>query len=354
MNLLYIDIISSPSHKNFNNIYLKNIKNLGIDIFTIFREGYSECIDVYGINNLFKVPNKLYKGNGSFSKRLSYIKILFYIKQRINVFDYDYIIMSSYEEISLFFSFYYQNIILINHNNLANLGNRLKRIIFKFISYRKTHVVFEGYFKDYCLQIGVSNVKVVSHGLPEPISKSTINHDVLKGYLGPEQYNYRVIFSPSSSSVDRDFIDNMLLDDKFTDFLEKNQWVFIVKGSGYKVCSKNVIIINNYLSEIEYNSLLIRSDIVLLSYPVSHKYRVSAVFFECVANNKLMIMSDIELFKSYENYIKKPMFFTNVSMIIEHMKSYNGFLWIDKQLPYRDKQYFIPKIESLFQKRLNS
>jgi hypothetical protein len=87
--------------------------------------------------------------------------------------------------------------------------------------------------------------------------------------------------------------------------------------------------------------------VILIAYPPSHKYRVSAVFLECIANNKICFLSDIEALKNYMVHIKIPLYFKNINELIDCV---NKFLQLDKEIiaaPFKDTEGMVPKFTEL-------
>ena len=319
--MLYIDPFSSEGHKNFNEIYLRNLACLEVELTCVFRDGYFEELHFENKKTrLYEIPKKYYKGDrNSFFNRVEMIKILRHVKRELNFKDFDKIILAAYDSVALYFSFIREKIILVNHNNLFGLDNKIKLFLFKQISKRNIHLVFEVYMKEYLNSIGIAKVIKVNHGLPDKFKANGDLSPTSLSDLKIEQYS-SLIFVPSSSSSDVFFLVKLINDSSFQNHLKENNVLLVVKGDFEVAQNKNIQIINKYLSKIEYRYLFIKSMIIIIKYPASFKYRTSAVFLECVANNKIALISEIDAFKQLESKMNYNPYFTTIDELIDKVK----------------------------------
>jgi hypothetical protein len=301
--LLYIDPLSFTGHVNFNKIYIKELYKMNLNINFVFKDGYSHKLGVK--NDVLTIPNEFYSSNKGLLTRLNNIRILRYIDKKISLEDYDYVILSSYDTISLFFSGIKCKLILVNHNTLQGLENRIKRFFFKSISKNNIHIVFEEYMKDYLSTIGVHNVNKISHGFMKSITKTEINKNFF--FEGSEvSLNdfEKVLFIPSLHHLDQIFIENLIIDKGFVSFLESNNILLVIKTNlKIKNESINIQFIMKNLTKREYQTVFLRSNLIIIKYPLTYKYRISAIFLECVVNNKTCLLNKTDALIYYKKYI---------------------------------------------------
>lgn len=318
--LLYIDYLSQSGHINFNKTFIKDISNLDLKIDFIFRKNYSAS---FGIKkNVLTIPDRFYLSANSFIMRLNYFKILRYIDKKINLNNYDYVLLSSYDEVSLYFSRIRSKLILINHNNLANLDNIIKRFFFKRISNVNYNVVFENYMMDNLKKFQIKNLFKISHGLPDPLRVSNIKNTIfLKNQTIKFDSFEKLIFIPSLSSLDKKFILQLILDKDFINFLNANNVLLILKTKElFNVNMTNFIVINEFLSDIDYNSIFIKSNLIILIYPITFRNRVSSVFFQCIANNKTCLINSNKALNEFKNKINYECYFESKDELISKIK----------------------------------
>ncbi len=348
--ILYIDHISPDGHINFNKIYLDALMRQKYQVDIVCKAGYFKKIKTSNSHFKLEIPNILYRYKDGITNRILFFLQLIYIKHKIDFSNYDYILLSSYEEISLFFAKYKYKLFIVNHDNIRGLDSRIKRFFIKKISQKNTHIVFEQYIKEHLKMYRINNVCVISHGLINPLNIKNVNfnslHNICPDLHNAPLYNY-VIFSPSASSTDYKFIRSLLSDESFGKFLMKNKIIFIAKGHFSKSNNKNIVIINNYLSQQQYESLFSISNLILICYPSSFKYRVSGILMECISNEKICFIKDIEALKIYSKCFTYNPYFKNkeelINLISLFIKDIEYFK-IEKDC----KNLFIPDFSKIF------
>ena len=322
---MYIDPFSSDGHINFNKIFIRELLKEEVIIDFVFKKGYNEKIKLPKINVIETIPDFFFNNKKSIvTNKLCEIKKMNYINKVVNLSNYDLIILSSYDTVALYLSSIKKKLFLINHNNLQGLNNRIKLFFFKKISMTHAHIVFENYMKIYLKSIGIKNVFKISHGLP-----NKINPTFKINYLEKLKRNNfkKSIFIHSSSSSDFDFVQKIILDEEFNNFLNSNDILLIIKGNYELNNSTNTLVLKKYLTTDEYNYFFITSDIILIPYKNSFKNRVSAILHECVSNNKPFICSDIESFRVYESLINYKPYFKSINDLkirISELYNYEG------------------------------
>jgi len=301
--LLYIDPLSHSRHINFNKIYIRELNKFHLNIDFVFKDGYSHKLGVK--KDTLTIPNEFYSSSKDLLSRLNNIRILRYIDKKISLEDYDYIILSSYDAISLFFSGIKCKLILVNHNTLQGLENRIKRFFFKSISKNNIHIVFEEYMKEYLSKIGVQNVNKISHGFMQPIITTEINKNFFfeGSELSLNDFE-KILFIPSLHHLDQIFIEDLVIDKGFVSFLESNNILLVIKTNlKIKNESINIQFITKNITKREYQTVFLRSNLIIIKYPLTYKYRISAIFLECVVNNKTCLLNKIDALIYYKKYI---------------------------------------------------
>lgn len=310
--------MSLNNHLNFNNNYIEALFNYTSNIDFVFKKNYSKKLNIKNDSNVFSIPEKYFSkiNNSSLSFRFGQYRILTYIKKKINFRDYDLIFLSSYEEFSTYISLINYKLILVNHNNIRRLDNPFKFIIFKKLTNNNINIVFENYIKIYLENFGLKNINIVSHGLPKPMPEIVdINLETNNLINNLSRFN-KIIFSPSSSSSS---LEDLASNKIFISYLEKNKIVLILKDNFKNYFSDNIIVINNFLTDPEYNYLFKISNLILIPYSKQFNFRVSGILFECFSNKKMCLVSDISAFRQYQNYFNYEPYFKDVSSLIQRI-----------------------------------
>lgn len=347
--ILFIDPLSPKGHLNFNSIYIKYLYEHCHNIDFAFKVDYDKHFKLKTNAVIYQIPKKFYeKTNNKILSRFYLLRIFRYIKENCNLDQYDFVLMSSFEEISLYMASYTTPVFLVHHNNFRSIDNPFKLYFYKKVANKNCNIVFEHYMKKMLDSLGVERTFVVRHGLQKPIDEKILDNNNLRiKFKNINKYDH-VIFSPSASSADNDFITKLLSNNDFISCLESNNILLILKGDfKIKHQHRNISIIKRYLTDIEYNYLFLRSSAILISYPLSHIYRVSAVLFECISNNKLCLVSKIDSLLVYKEYFKYDPYFGSKEELIKKIGSIIEFLSSGETNMYKNQLDLQPNFKEV-------
>ena len=311
MKILYIDYQSPKGHVQFNRIHLNSLTQLG-EVYTIFKENYLEFIHSDLIKTYINIPSSKYdRDKGRFWGRFTEIQLLRYLKKNINPTEWDFIIISSYDVISMFFARFFPNVIMFDHT-IEGMDNAIKRFFYKRLSNTHTHIVFNESMAQKLYENGVNKVAVVPHGFIAMPTMDNSSHIREKLHIDTDY-----IFLPSPTSVSKEEIQSLISSHEMITCLRQHGLKLVLRGD-YISSSSNVVIIKDFLSENEYRDLFLNSKFLFLPYRSTFKYRVSGVLFECMANNKFCICSNIPALREYEKYFNYPNhFYSNQLELIQ-------------------------------------
>lgn len=320
--ILFIDPFSPDGHINLNSNFVKRLYELPLQIDFALKKGYAEKIGASPDNVKWEIPEKYFNENvGKVKARLNLLRILLGIRERFNLNQYDWVFLSSYEEMSLYFSGLRKKLVLVNHANVAYLDSPVKRYFIKQVAADSRFVVFHEFIKQRAKQFGIRNCEVESIGLSLPYSQAGDNENFLKG-IDPRliDSDFRhIVFVPTGVKYGDSFLADLLLNKSFTDFLNKNKILLVVKEKKLTIENKNIVLVKKFLTSEQYQTLFNRSDLILLSYPSSFRYRISAILFECFSNNKMCLLSDIEGFTAFKSHFKYDAFFSNQQQLMDRI-----------------------------------
>lgn len=303
MRILYFDVWSPQGHYVFNNIHLKALSQIG-DVYTVFREGYYK-FDYPHVKPFLEVKDSLYaKNRGYYYTRLKLSGVIKWVWSQVSSVKWDCIILSSYDPFALFVSQRFKNAMVIDHNTLELLDSKIHGFPLRHLSINNRHIVFNNAMKKKLMESGINNVSVVPHGfLPMNVERLSPEEEsqLLQRYsLTPKE---KIIFFPSLSKSSYDMFGEELYNSDFNDFLKQNGAKVITKSKIKRDSMSNIIIINGYLPDKDYNYLFLHSSCNVLLYSTDFKYRSSGVLNECFANNISCIISDCPALKEYLSYI---------------------------------------------------
>lgn len=341
--ILYIDPFYQTGHSDFNNGYIKALRETGATLHFVVVKGYEKHLNIAEDEVLYKIPAFLERTDfGGLGNRICHLIALFLIRLKIRFSDYDKVFFSNFDEISFYFSGI-KNAIVVPHINISESSNKVKSFFLNKVLQKNTCIAFNQSISDYLSQKGNYKIMEQPLGLPEPIrSKQKANFAAKEQQLINDLSAYnKILFSPSAQSSDTEFIQKLIDDAAFLAMLKNENIAFVAKGN-FTSQNENIIMINYYLSTDLYQYLFLKSDCILLAYPESFQYRVSAVLFECFANNKRCLVPSTEVFKSYEKHFCYQPYFSNANDLIKRLDAFN----IDKQF-YKNTKDLQPDFSDL-------
>lgn len=301
--ILYFDMWSPEGHRVFNDIHLKALSQLG-EVYTIFKEGYYR-FDYPHVTHFLDIPQSFYKsGEGYYKSRLRLARMLRWVWKSVSKEKWDYIILSSYDPLSLYLSRRLKNAIVVDHNTIGLLDSKILGFPLRHLSRGIKHIVFNDYMKKRMIEMGIENVTIVPHGFL-PMEVGTLSKEEEKEIRGKYclDASDKIVFLPSLSKSTNDLFGQMLYNDNFNDFLKQHGLKMITKSKVKRNSMSNMIIINGYLPEKDYQYLFLHSSCNVLLYSEDFKYRSSGVLNECFANKIPCIISDCPSLKEYLPYI---------------------------------------------------
>lgn len=352
LKILFIDPICPDGHINLNSNFVNWFYELPIKVDYVFKKGYSKKIGVHEADLKLEIASNLFDEKaGTIRFRWNLFRIIKIVKRNFQFEDYDYIFFSCYEEISMYFSNPRGNLVLVNHANIAALNNPIKRFFIKRLAKRSLFIVFHEFIRQRCFVFGIRNVQVESIGLSKPYSKigsPLLNTSLLS--LDSRILNGRfkhLVFIPSGSKYNMSLLSEVTADKDFVSYLKEKQILLVVKDKNLFKIDDNIVVINKFLSEREYQYLFQKSSCLLLIYPESFCYRISAILFECFSNNKLCFLSEIAGFTAFKNFFNYNPFFLNKQSLIDRideMLLYPESLMAD---PFKEREFFTQRFDFL-------
>lgn len=321
MKILLIDQLSPRGHVKYDRYWINILENLKIDFEFIGRESFLKNIDIDKKFIKLSIPEKYYENitdKNILIREYALIKLLLYIKNNINIMTYSNIVFLSFENISMFFSmfFHQKKILLVLHNNLKRLNNKVIYNIIKFLSKSNTLISLDNFININLSEIGIKN-KIIIH----PLIKSYVQQNDLKNN------KEIIVFSPSITSIDKKFLTSLLQDEEFKELLQEKNIKLILRHKELKSSINNIVILSEFLSESSYNNLLEKSDIIFLPYEKNFNNRISGVLLEAISLEKSLIIpkyNDLKYFLNFKQDNIKG--FINIDELKQILKEANKML----------------------------
>lgn len=322
--LLYVDPISPPGHRTLNRVFIETLLARGYTVDLMMRAGYLSDLVLPAGGERFEIPGEYFAARpGKVRARLDHLRILRFTKRQLARRAYGCVFFSSFDEIPLALSRIQGNLVLVAHANVADLDNPIKRFFLQRLARRSTLVVFHEFIRRRCNTFGIHSVMVEPLGLSPPYQMDENARRAavatVDRRLAGRRFDH-IFFAPSGSKYSDGFLGVLTHDEEFREFLRAYRIALIIKDGQLQRDCPNVIILRRPLSDDQYRGLFLSSRALVLSYPKTFNYRVSAILFECFSNGKRMLLSDIEGFRAFEPHCAYPAFFQSKLDIMARMR----------------------------------
>ena len=302
MRILYIDSICPYGHHALNRLYISTLVREGFEVSLALKEGYYEALGSPGGTLKVAVPARWYDERAEqIRARVNIWRALRYIRRQIDESDYDVIFLSSYEEISLWAAGFKTHCLLINHANVAGLDHPIRRWFARRLARNATGLVFAEFIRQRALFHGLGRVQVMPQGLVERYAPEAAAEELLRSIdprLGEAGWRH-LVFVPSGAKYADGFIAAIVEDAGFQRFLRERSILFVIKAYQLRSTAQNIMLFSKHLTAAQYRALFNASACLVLHYPASFTYRVSATLIECFSNEKACLLSDIESFRAF-------------------------------------------------------
>ncbi len=329
MKLLYFDSLFSEGHKQFNNRYISIMRSMGINVIVLAPPGwFDECYEsVSGF--------RFFTGKECTEKKVSSrVKVLF---NCLNLFksgqmkETDVIYFASYDIIVFFIFFllisrYKSKIVLQQHNNVDQLCNMVKRLVFSLFSNKVRHFVFEDYIGKELENYGVDSTRifVIPHPLPHP--------DNIDAYKGTK---CNKVFGPSNSNSES-IIDELVSLHERKKTLNGIGATILLKSQSISYDDTILKVSPGWIDKQMYYKLMAESGFLFLPFsPSKYTYRVSNSFFEGVIYRKKIITTRFMLAEYYEK--KYP----NICRIVDNLEDLRNAILTYERIDNKSLNEFV-------------
>ncbi len=298
--ILYIDYIQQKGHVNFHRIHIDALKREGYNVKLVLHRDIAQQLPYPKKDYILVLPSFLDQhARSPLLNRVIFLLTLIYIKICVRLKRDDKVIIACLDEITLGLLPLKKHMNIICHGNANGFSNPIKHFFLKKLARNNSFIVFNEYMARPFKENSVNDVHIISHGCPPAF----IFEDVL---LPIELHKFnKVIFHPSSKANAK-FVCQLISHPVLSDILKENKVLLLLRNKPMGLeNTENIRFLNHYLTQQQYRQLFLRADIILLAYPDSFKYQVSGVSFECIANQKKILISNhpsLQYCCQYYNY----------------------------------------------------
>jgi hypothetical protein len=287
-------------HVNFDRIQITALKSTGNTVRLIMHYQIAKELGFPSTDYEFVIPKILgINSKISIFNRFVYLITLLYIKVRVSFDNYDKVIISNLDELTLGILPLCKGMYLFCHRNASDLDIFIKKYFMKRLSIKNKFIVFNEDMKVPFILNNISNLFVVSHGCNPPYESSAdkLSIDIAK-------YDF-VIFHPSAK-IEGKFLEELKGNTKLHKFLKDRNYALVIRDKQAEISEcDNIIVLHHYLDTEQYQAMFLVSNVILLVYPETFKYQVSGISYECFANGKNLLIYDnpsLKYCNGYYNY----------------------------------------------------
>jgi hypothetical protein len=290
VNILFLDFLYSKGHIGLNKTLIEYLSEIG-KVYVLTPKGVFNNLPASVVlieENSFAVRK------GKILKRLSSLKVMILTALKSREIVHSHIFVSTYDTMMFAIGRHFfrkkDKIFLLHHFNIDELENNVKSWFFKRYMRNVDHIVFEEFIKEYLIKrFNLDENKI--HVLPHPLNQDSIQINTETEYI---------CVGLSNSNDEKIIADIVKMEEKL-ELLKKDGRKVILKSKDIKFDNGFLIVVNGFLEENVYKNYIKKSKCIYAPFPSTFRYRMSGTLVDAFSNNKIVLGSDIPLFKQYEN-----------------------------------------------------
>lgn len=279
-NILVLDVMFSIGHKKFNRFYLEKIaKNNSL---LICNDG--EYYNSLASNNIRFLDFPYKKSLGPLKSRIQIFELFSFLRKQKVQKEVDCVLVLGYDTLSfpLFWFLLHPSVpvFVIQHHNIDENNNRIKRIAFNTYKNRIIHIVLDPAFCE---------LLRVKWEVSSPIEY--LPHYLSKMGLCNQQSNKQLIIALSNSN-DESKIQQLISLDKSGKLCNLDLHI-VVRSKTISYSSNSLSVLCGFIPEENYLRLFNDAKAILILFPDSYCIRFSCTLIEAIINYKTVISNDI-------------------------------------------------------------
>lgn len=281
--VLYLDFLYPNGHIRQNTTYINYLSEIA-KVYVLSPKGRYDKLppEVELIEK-----DSLSIKDGKILNRLSSLNIMILSAILARKLKPEYIFVSTYDTLAFavgrFFFRKQDKLFLLQHFNIDELENSVKRLFFMMYMRKVEYIVFEEFIKKYLVEtfrLNEKRIHVLPHQLNENLTK--IN---------------KIIYScvGLSNSNDEKLVSEIIDIEKREELLRKAGSKVVLKSKCMEFDNGFLRVIKGYLSNGQYNDYINNSQCIYMPFPSSFRYRMSGTLVDALSNNKMIFGSNIPL-----------------------------------------------------------
>ena len=310
MRILVFDTWLPQAHRKLYNSIIE-ILSRSNSLVVINNKNYYECKseDVCFIN----IPLLNVERGGLWYKRFAHF--FNFLVGRISIIGrrYDRVLVTTYHTRHFEWQYKWMGkkpIFLMEHYNVDDIAS--PSMLSHYLKYANLvhHLVFAPFIGDYINSLGVDKDKI--HFVHHPLF--TINNPMTER----KKNDFTNVLCPGLSN-DESFIDSIIEYEKKYAILENNNIRLVLRTpKEYNDVPASIRFMRGFLTKDEYESLYNTSDLVLVIYPSSYRFRFSSVILNSMTKHKVLLGNNIDIVRYFsKKYPNNCLLFNSVKELFE-------------------------------------
>jgi len=313
--VIYINYMKQLGHLHFDQIQIDALVAQGYDVKLVMHQEIALQLPYPKEMYALVLPSWTDTDSTcSLTKRISYVLALHYIKRKINFSRFDHILISNLDEVTLGIYPLTKGMYMICHGNSNDFSSRIKTYFLNRLARQhNTFLVFNEEMAKPFRQNGISKTAIISHGCFSPFKVEKES----RAFAFIEEFSH-VVFHPSSKTAG-DFV-AAVYTESMNQTLKASHTLLLLRDLSVEDRKySNIHIIHGFLSEADYQYLFVKAHIILLAYPAAFSNQVSGVSYECVANQKKMLIWHNPSLAYCKTYYEYDPFVETAGELVEKM-----------------------------------
>lgn len=293
-DILFVDFMVEDTHRYYCNRIIKEVNKYS-STFVVEKNEYMDYAEDDN-HKIVYIKTKETVNNYPIVARVNVLYNFFNTLKVIRGYEFKKIIVLGYDPVmfSFIFPILYKkgDIFLVQHHQLDEVDkSKIKQKLWSIYKDEVNHILLDEAIID-----GVSQQFMIKKNklffFPIPLIE---NAKLLK-----ETENNKIKVLCISGSNDKKQLKDFVR--YYGEVLKENNIELIIKKDFINLESENdaIVMVNNYLSDDEYNKIYREIDIVLMLFPKDYKYRCSGTIIDAFSYNKKVISSPILEAVSYK------------------------------------------------------
>lgn len=339
MRILFYNCVYRPGHMYFDTKMIEYLSDISEQLVVLQPDNWFQVHK----SNIVYSNCELPQNNTAKFKRFSTwtistnnsLKAIRKIKQ----FDPDVVVIGEYE-LSTFgitiplLRAACSKIVVVNHNNIDQLAKYgLKRLMFNWYKNKIYHCTLEPFIKEYAQKcLGVREDRVFCWPHPaEPMKSQMSKKDYKKEKANT---SLKVDIIGLSQSNDERFIQSLIRQEIENSVFKNNNLHVVLKSKEVSFDDGFLTVIKGWIDIDTYDDYYNNTCGVLVAFPSTFQYRVSATLIEAIRDNIQVLGSDIELMRYYNKE------YPNICKIYCEESFVNDLLCLQKANSLKQKDEF--------------